>query len=139
MLVTVEAAHHGEPGSPPPDVSKWVDNVLGSSYHGYRSGDTWSPAVDVYESRNYFYVVADLAGVQTSSIGILAKGRGLTITGLRPTPELPGQGGKVRMHMMEIDQGPFKRTIEVPGEADVTNFEATFRFGFLWIRIPRRS
>lgn len=138
MLPTVEAAHQDDPSSLEPGIGRWVDNVLGGGYHGYRSGGTWSPAVDVYEDAGYFYAVVDLAGVHAGGIGIRAEGQALTVTGSRPGPQLPGQKGKVLMHLMEIDQGPFERTIGMPDQADVNSIEATFRSGFLWIRLPRR-
>ncbi len=138
MTLTVDAAHQGDSAPTEPGVSKWVDNVLGG-YHRYRSGDTWSPAVDIYESRDDFYVIADLAGIDVASIAIRTKGRMLTITGSRPVPQLPSRRGKVRMHVMEIDQGPFERTVEIPGRSDPADFEAILRCGLLWIRLPKRS
>ena len=135
MTMTSSAAHHSDPTRPVPGGDKWVDSVLGSGYHHYRASGTWSPAVDVYESRDDFYVLADLAGVSADSVNIRMKGRTLTITGSRFAPQLPCQ----RMHVMEIDQGPFARTVEIPGEDDVGNVEAVFRSGLLWVRVPKRS
>ena len=38
---------------------------------------------------------------------------------------------------MEIDEGPFRREIDLPAAVDTSQVEATYRKGFLWIRLPK--
>ena len=47
--------------------------------------------------------------------------------------------GPVRAHHMEIDSGRFCREIDLPGNVDVEAIEATYRNGFLWIRLPKKG
>ena len=139
MRVALEAAERDDVRGKPGSVNSWVNNVLSGGYRQYRTGGTWSPAVDIYESRDDFYVAAELAGVDPGGIGISTDGETLTITGRRPGPQLPDDCTEVRVHVMEIEQGSFERTVEIPGPADVEGLRATFRCGVLWIRIPRRN
>jgi len=138
MEVTLDASDLGDPSTQGPGVNKWVDDALSSGYHRYRPTDTWAPAVDIYESRHTVYVVADLAGVLPDSIGINSEGRTLTITGTRKAPKMPDGCDEVCVHLMEIDQGPFERTVPLPSDVATDCIEAAFRQGLLWIRLPRR-
>ena len=137
MELALDAADQGDMSARGPGTNRWVDDVLSSGYHRYRPTDTWSPAVDIYESRTDVYVVADLAGVLASGIDICSEGRCLTITGTRRSPQLPDGCTEVCAYAMEIDQGPFKRIVEIPSEVDVDGVEASFQRGLLWIRLPR--
>ena len=44
---------------------------------------------------------------------------------------------KMRVHLMEIDHGPFTREVELPPDADKAGITATYRNGMLWIEIPK--
>ena len=44
---------------------------------------------------------------------------------------------KMRVHLMEIDHGPFTREVELPPDADSAGITATYRNGMLWIEIPK--
>ena len=44
---------------------------------------------------------------------------------------------KLRVHLMEIDHGPFTREVELPPDADKAGITATYRNGMLWIEIPK--
>jgi len=44
---------------------------------------------------------------------------------------------KMRVHLMEIDHGPFTREVELPPDADRAGITATYRNGMLWIEIPK--
>jgi HSP20 family protein len=47
------------------------------------------------------------------------------------------QAHKMRVHLMEIDHGPFTREVELPPDADRAGITATYRNGMLWIEIPK--
>jgi HSP20 family molecular chaperone IbpA len=44
---------------------------------------------------------------------------------------------KMRVHLMEIDHGPFTREVELPPDADKAGISATYLNGMLWIEIPK--
>ena len=58
-----------------------------------------------------------------------------------PIPMTPGDGveGPLSIHAMEIDEGPFRREIELPEAVDVDRMEATYSKGYLWITVPRMT
>ncbi len=41
-------------------------------------------------------------------------------------------------HLMEIDHGPFLRSVEVPSSVDVEAINAKYRSGLLWILLPKK-
>jgi HSP20 family molecular chaperone IbpA len=43
----------------------------------------------------------------------------------------------MRVHLMEIDHGPFTREVELPPDADKAGISASYRNGMLWIEIPK--
>ena len=119
--------------------SKWVDNVLGKSYHQYCPGDSWSPGVNVYENASDFHVVVDLAGVRVADVDVVVEGDLLKLSGVRDVPEAGDPEGEIKLHLMEIDHGRFCRTLELPPEVDPEGIEATYRCGLLCVRLPKTA
>ncbi len=118
-------------------MGKWMDQVLGSSFQHYRQADSWRPAINLCEHDTYYCVVVDLAGVKASEIDLRAEEGVLILTGDRAMPSEPDSQGDVRLHLMEIDHGPFNREIQLPEGVDVDATEAFYRNGYLWVRIPK--
>jgi HSP20 family protein len=94
----------------------------------------FSPAVDVfYEGDPPRAVVqAELAGIDPGEIGLEIQGRELVLAGHRRPAEAEGRV----YQQLEIDFGPFRRTI--PLGADVVGDEAraTYRDGILRVELP---
>jgi len=44
---------------------------------------------------------------------------------------------RLRVHLMEIDHGPFSRDVELPPDVNRERITATYRNGLLWIEIPK--
>ena len=65
----------------------------------------------------------------------------LYITGERPLPSNPEADdvGGMKLHLMEIDHGRFLREIKLPEDVAVDAIEATYRNGYLWVKIPRKK
>jgi HSP20 family molecular chaperone IbpA len=53
--------------------------------------------------------------------------------------ESPGESParRLRVHLMEIDHGPFSREVELPPDVNHERIAATYRNGLLWIEIPK--
>jgi HSP20 family molecular chaperone IbpA len=123
-------------------MSKWVDQVLGPTYHKYCPAETWKPSINIYEDRTHYCVVVDLAGVSGEEIDLrVAKGV-LLLGGQRAVPEPPEPSGTVRLHLMEIDHGRFCREVKLPDNAEVEDadaVQASYRGGYLWITIPKKN
>lgn len=121
------------------EMGKWMDQVLGSSFQHYGHTDSWRPSINLCEHDTYYCVVVDLAGVKASEIDLRAEEGVLILAGDRAMPSEPQSPGEVRLHLMEIDHGPFHREIQLPEGVDVEAIEALYRNGYLWIRIPKTT
>jgi HSP20 family protein len=126
---------------------RWVYNVPGDiSYQLARFRfskliPTWQPAINAYRSDNWVRVCVDLAGVDRSDIELTVEPKRLTIRGAREVPEPPKEKKRDAVHMlvMEIDYGPFERTIELRDEIEVQKAHAEQQNGLLWIHLPLKS
>jgi HSP20 family protein len=101
-------------------------------FAGLRSG--FRPPVDCLLSDDppRVTVVADLAGVDPANVELLLTGRELLIAGERERPAVEGS----RYQQLEIDYGPFKRTVPLPADVDVERAEARYERGLLVITLP---
>ena len=127
-------------------MSQWLDRVMDAEFRRYRlAGGGWRPPVNVYEDATTYWVVAELAGVEPEEINLQMEGRRLILSGQRSVPRPPAgrAGGRyaatVRLHVMEIDHGPFRRVIEMPEAVRDEQVEACLVGGFLWVKLPKRA
>ena len=120
---------------------------VGQGYYGFCQTDqTWSPSVNLYETPGAYRVCVDLAGVEKDRIDLSLRGAVLVISGERPVPCSPtescpqpdGSPGRVRVHRMEVDHGPFVREVELPADVDQEAISAAYQNGLLWIELPKR-
>lgn len=135
----LQAAQEDKFSSVAKQMGKWVDQVLGKGFHKFRTEETWSPAIDLYEDDTHYCVVVDLAGVVADEIELHPEGEMLVLSGYRPTPGVSEATGNVKLHHMEIDHGRFSRSLEIPGNVDPDRIEAFYKSGLLWVRLPKRS
>jgi HSP20 family protein len=112
-------------------VSHTVTRVFGAVHA--ESG--WTPALNCYESAGMLHVCVELAGVDRETIHVSVEPGRLTIRGYRATPEPPTDTAK-RIHCMEIDAGPFERTLALPQGVDLDAVSSRYRDGLLWIELP---
>ncbi len=121
------------------EISRWVDNVLSPSFRHFAADKGWSPAVNIYEDAACYYVVVDLAGVHTDEVDLSVENGKLVLIGQRPAPTPEPAHGPVRMRVMEIDHGRFRRALELPPNVDIDAVGATYKCGFLSIQLPKRG
>jgi HSP20 family protein len=137
MIYTgIEAAQRGKPHQNAHS-GQWIEHVLGPNYRKFSPGETWTPAVNIYETPRLFCVLVELAGIKAEQIDLRMEGGKLVISGQRPAPNLPESDGVVRLHHMEIDHGHFCRSLELPPEVNGDEIEAFHQVGFLWIYLPK--
>jgi len=112
-----------------------VHKVLHSGFSPGHKRPEWAPSVDMCELEDRFEIIVELAGVRREEIEVYTEHGVLTVAGSRddPMPE-----GKVRLYQMEIEHGPFRRTISLPPSADEDAVSARYRDGFLRIEVPKR-
>lgn len=106
--------------------------------------ESWRPAVNLYESKDSYFVCVDLAGMDRDAIDVSLKNNVLVISGTRDHPR-PGCAicaptSELSIHLMEIDQGPFCRSVEIPSEVDLESIRANYsNTGYLWIELPKQG
>ena len=118
------------------EMARMIDEMASRRFVTFKADSAWQPAMNVYETGGEYVVCVDLAGVDHKSIDVRANEGVLHVSGKRPTPR-PRTDEEISIHLMEIEHGAFCRQIELPGNVVVDRIEATYRQGFLWIRLPK--
>jgi HSP20 family protein len=114
-----------------------MDELFGDVFEralGPRNRGGFTPAVDVfYEGDPPRAVVhAELAGIDPDEIGLEIEGRELVIAGHRRPADAEGRV----YQQLEIDFGPFRRTIPLGADVVADQAKATYRDGILRIELP---
>ncbi|CAN5207141.1 hypothetical protein BH20ACT16_BH20ACT16_02280 [soil metagenome] len=94
----------------------------------------FSPAVDVFyaDAPPRAIVHAELAGIDAGDLGLEIQGRSLTLTGHRREADAEGRV----YQQLEIEHGPFRRTIELGAEVIAEQARATYQDGILRVELP---
>jgi HSP20 family protein len=109
---------------------KWTDRDT-----GLLEG-AWSPAVDIYDSKDAVMVRADMPGMKKEEIDISVHGDALTLKGEKKHEEEKKDKGFVRT---ERFYGSFNRAIRLPAEVDAEKVEANYKNGVLELRLPKKE
>jgi HSP20 family protein len=125
----------------------WVQGALSdASYHLMRfrfsrySPHAWQPAINAYRCESCFRICIDLAGVEKSEIDLQIEPRRVWLSGTRNNPEPAVKDHRtIQTIAMEIDYGPFIRSISLPAEIDPEKAAASQENGFLWISLPIKN
>ena len=99
----------------------------------------WQPAINAYRCESGMRICVDLAGVDRNAIDLRVEPHRVVISGNRDVPEPKDPAGPVEMLAMEIDYGPFERTVELFDEVNVKKAHAEQKDGLLWIHLPFAS
>ncbi len=94
----------------------------------------FSPAVDVFYADDppRAVVHAELAGIDPDDLGLEIQGRALTLTGHRREADT-----EARVYQqLEIEHGPFRRTIALGAEVVADQARATYQDGILRVELP---
>lgn len=101
---------------------------------------TWQPAINAYRCELGIRICVDLAGVDRKAIDLRVEPHSVVIRGNREVPEPKDpQGRPLEMLAMEIDYGPFERSVELFDEVDIEKVRAEQKDGLLWIHLPFAS
>lgn len=105
-----------------------------------RSVPTWRPEVNVYRFDKCIRICVDLAGVAKADIDLHVLSKRVVIRGTRDVPDWgDGTERAAQMLIMEIDYGPFERTIDLPLPINIEEAHAEQENGFLWISLPIKT
>jgi HSP20 family protein len=125
-------------------MSKMMDQMQ-KGFFSFCPSETWTPAVNLYENDTVYLVCVDLSGVDKDKIDLTVAEGQLKLRGERKVPVQPvGTEGearamRIKVHLMEIDHGPFCREVELPDDAQSEHIAASYRDGMLWIEVPKRA
>jgi HSP20 family protein len=104
------------------------------------SPHAWRPAINAYRCESCIRVCVDLAGVDKSEIDLQIEPRRVWLRGTRDNPEPRAKDHRtIQTIAMEIDYGPFIRSISLPAEIDPEKATASQENGFLWIFLPIKN
>ena len=95
----------------------------------------WNPRVDVYETNEGFVLLADLPGVEPSSIDLSVTGNVLTLRGEKATNELPEGHAQTR----EREAGTFHRQVTLSSEVNFDAVQAESHNGVLKVTLPKQE
>ncbi len=94
----------------------------------------WHPPIDVVETEDKLIIIAEIAGISVSDISIKQIEDFIVIQGNR-SEAIPHSSPM--FHHMEINYGPFERSIRVPREFVGGEISATYKEGFLKVELKR--
>jgi len=107
-------------------------NNMFADFYGAERG--WTPAVDIYESKDREYVIkADLPEMKREDIHLTFENNVLTLSGERSLNQ------SEELHRSERFHGRFSRSFTLPNIADGSRISATYKDGVLTVRVPQRE
>ncbi len=114
------------------EMDELFGDVFGAALAPRRGG--FSPAVDVFYAGEppRAIVHAELAGIDADELGLEIEGRELVIAGHRRPAVAEGRV----YQQLEIDFGPFRRTIPLGADVVAEEAKATYRDGILTVELP---
>jgi HSP20 family protein len=97
-------------------------------------GRGFSPSVDVFyvDDPPRAVVKADLAGVEIDDVALEIRGRQLLIAGERRPDQARGR----LYQQIEIEHGPFRRTVELGADVVAEEARASYEDGLLQVEVP---
>ena len=97
---------------------------------------SWSPSVNVSETKDALELTAELPGVPQDNLSIELENNLLTISG--ETSEQVTEGDEERRyHVWERSRGSFRRSFSLPRTISGEDIAATFENGVLSILLPK--
>jgi HSP20 family protein len=96
------------------------------------SFSTWSPAIDVYQDKDHFTVVAEVPGMKREELDLSLHNGVLTISGERKREEKSDQGFRSERFV-----GRFQRSVTLPASVDANKVKASYQDGLLKVVLPK--
>jgi HSP20 family protein len=113
------------------DMNRLFARTLGDSPAG---GNTWSPALDIFDTPDAIVLKAELPGMSADDIEIQVDDNVLTISGERRFEERVEEG---RYYRVERAYGRFQRSVTLPQSVQAEEISANVDNGVLEVRVPK--
>ena len=114
------------------EMERVLDLTLTHKAFQKASSGFWKPATDIYETRDYIFVLVEIPGMKKSEINVTYSECWLQVSGIRKelTPK-----NITGIQRMELDSGPFIRKIKINIPVIPEKIEAVYRNGILKIML----
>jgi HSP20 family protein len=99
-----------------------------------RAGQSWVPAVDVWETENDLVYAFDLPGVREDKLAIEVQNDTLTVSAER---EKVTEASNEGFYRFERRYGTFSRAVGLPQGVDESKINASYKDGVLEVRVPK--
>lgn len=106
-------------------------------YTYLRHASAWRPAMDVHETEDAILVKLEVAGVQEDEIEVALYPNALVVTGVRRDDADHDEG--MCFHAAQVRYGIFHADLALPAPIRIDDVAATYRDGFLRIRLPKAT
>jgi HSP20 family protein len=100
--------------------------------------ESWSPAIDVYETDDSYIIAAEVPGLTREEIELAAEDTRLTIRGQRSDRRVSTRE-VIHFHQVERGHGAFARTFEFAERIDGDRVAADLSDGVLTIKLPKMA
>ncbi len=116
------------------EMNRLFDSFFGRSSQAGLQERVWTPAVDMYETKDELVVTAELPGIREKDIHLSITGDMLTLKGERHWAEEAKQENYYRG---ERWFGKFERALPLPIPVQSDKVKASYRDGVLTITLPK--
>jgi HSP20 family protein len=116
------------------EMDKLWDRFLGETHFDRTSAETWSPLVDISETKDNFVVKAELPGLEAKDVNVSISGDILTVKGEKKAEE---EEKDENYHRIERYSGSFQRVFQLPSGVKADKVKATFDKGVLKVTLPK--
>ena len=114
------------------ELDRLFDGSSGPLLRTPGSFSRWAPALDVFQDKDQFTVVAELPGLKKEDIELSLHNGVLTISGERKQEKKSEEG-----YRSERFFGRFQRSVTLPTSVDGNNVKATYQDGILKVVVPK--
>jgi HSP20 family protein len=113
-----------------------MDGLFDTSFRSFfrtpGSFSTWSPAIDVYQDKDQFTVIAEVPGMKKEDLVLSLHNGVLTISGERKREQKSEQGFTSERYV-----GRFQRSVTLPASVDANQVKASYEDGLLKVILPK--
>jgi HSP20 family protein len=114
------------------ELDRLFDHSFGPVLRTPGSFSRWTPALDVYQDKDQFTVVAEIPGLKKEDIELSLQDGVLAISGERKQEKKSEDG-----YRNERFFGRFQRSVTLPAAVDGNNIKATYEDGILKVVLPK--